>query len=147
MFGANGPFWSQKWPILIKEHRQKTLVTPSRFWPLRGWRVWEWGGSERIRANILWGTVWANILSDIFERSSKNLWKMIPADVKANKPKRNKRSGGCNLKMFYYLQNLKNNVRKVCIFHLILLDILSILILSVRNKGRGEGFCLTDKIC
>ena len=62
---------------------------------------------------------------------------MIPADVKANKPKRNKRSGGCNLKMFYYLQKLKNNVRKVCIFHLILLDILSILILSVRNKGRG----------
>ena len=25
---------------------------------------------------------------------------MIPADVKANKPKRNKRSGGCTLKFF-----------------------------------------------
>ena len=34
---------------------------------------------------------------------------MIPADVKAYKTKRNKRSGGCMLTIFYkkYLQNLK----------------------------------------
>ena len=47
-----------------------------------------------------------------------------------------------------YLQNLKYNVNSGCIFHLILIGILSILILSVNNEGRGGGgFCLTEKIC
>ena len=36
LFGTNGSFWTQKWPILIREHRQKTLVTLSGFWPLKG---------------------------------------------------------------------------------------------------------------
>ena len=38
-----------------------------------------------------------------------------------------------------YLQNLKYNVKGACIFHLILVDILSILILSVKNRGVGVG--------
>ena len=49
------------------------------------------------------------------------------------KTKRNKRSGDC------ILQNLKYNVKKLCTFHLILVGILSILILSVKNRGGREG--------
>ena len=45
-----------------------------------------------------------------------------------------------------YIQNLKYNVKRTCIFHLILVSILSILILSVENRGRG-GFQSGDKIC
>ena len=45
-----------------------------------------------------------------------------------------------------YLQNLKYNVNSGCIFHLILVGILSILILSVKNTGGGwGGFCLWKK--
>ena len=60
---------------------------------------------------------------------------MVPADVKANK---NKRIWWLYLTNFYkrYLQNLKYIVKKVCIFHLILVGILSILPLSVKNRGR-----------
>ena len=47
-----------------------------------------------------------------------------------------------------YPQNLKYNVKRGCIFHLILVGIPSILILSVKNRGAGggRGACLTDKI-
>ena len=38
-----------------------------------------------------------------------------------------------------YLQNLKYNVKRTRIFHLILFGILSILILSVKNSGEGGG--------
>ena len=38
-----------------------------------------------------------------------------------------------------YLQNLKNNVRRVCIFHLILVSIPSIVILSIKNRGGLGG--------
>ena len=77
---------------------------------------------------------------------------MIPADVKTNKIKtRDKRSGGCrHLANFYknYLQNLKYNVKKECIFHLIVIGILSILILSFKKvrKGGWRGGCSMDKI-
>ena len=39
--------------------------------------------------------------------------------------------------MTKYLQNVKCNVKKVYIFHLILFGILSILILSIKNTNRG----------
>ena len=39
-----------------------------------------------------------------------------------------------------FFQNLKSNVKRACIFLLILVDILSILILSVKNREWGEGF-------
>ena len=39
-------------------------------------------------------------LTDNTEWSSKNLWKMISADVKAKKTIRNKRSGGSVLQIF-----------------------------------------------
>ena len=64
---------------------------------------------------------------------------MIPADVKANK---NKRIWWLYLTNFYkkYLQNLKYIVKKVFIFHLILVGILSILPLSIKNRGGwGRG--------
>ena len=43
------------------------------------------------------------------------------------------------LKIFYkkYLQNLKDSVKRACIFHLILVGILSILIVFVKNRGGG----------
>ena len=47
-----------------------------------------------------------------------------------------------------YLQNVKYNVNKGCIFHLTLVGIPSTLIFSIKNRGvRGGGLgCLTDKI-
>ena len=45
-----------------------------------------------------------------------------------------------------YLQNLKFNVKRACIFHLTLPGILSILILSVKNRlGGGGGVGLTAR--
>ena len=61
----------------FREHQQKTFATLSGFWSLRGW-----GAS----ANLLKRKICVeNIFSDIFDWSSKNFWKMITADVKANK--------------------------------------------------------------
>ena len=55
------------------------------------------GLSESVKEENLWQKYF---FSDIFEWSSKNLWKMTPVDVKANKTKRNKRSGGFILQFF-----------------------------------------------
>ena len=77
-----------------------------------------------------------NLFSDNVERSSKHLWKMVSADVKAN-VKQNER----------HLQNLKCSVKSACIFHLILVGIASSLIFSIKNSGDGgKVFCLTEKI-
>ena len=97
----------------------------SGFWRLRlrGW--------ERVVAGGRGG--WVNLLkkgkfvtriffSDNVELSSKNLSKMISADVKANIKQEIKGSGGCILQIFMtskYLQTLKYNVKKVCVFHVI----------------------------
>ena len=69
--------------------------------------------------------------SDNLEWSSKNLWKIISADV------RKKRTNGCISFNFYrkYLQNLKYSVDRACIFYLILLGIPSRLVLPVKNRG------------
>ena len=75
---------------------------------------------------------------------------MIPADVKANKNKMNFYIWWLHLTNFYkkYLENLKYNVKKVCSLHLIFVGILSILILSVKNRdGGGRGGFLKDKTC
>ena len=53
-----------------------------------------------------------------------------------------------------YLQNVKYNVKRACIFHLIFVSVLSNVILSGKNRGAGgeEGvgvggwLYLTDKI-
>ena len=53
-----------------------------------------------------------------------------------------------NLANFYkkYLQNLKYNVKKVCIFHLILVGIVSILILPHEEQGdQAEGGLLNGQ--
>ena len=74
---------------------------------------------------------------------------MISADVKleAKKKKKQGKIWWLYLKKFYkkHLQNLKYSVKRTCIFHLILVDILSILILSIKNRGRVGG-CLMNKI-
>ena len=63
---------------------------------------------------------------------------MISADVLQQEIKR---SGSC-IQIFIkegsiLLQNLKYNVKRACIFHLILVDFLFILIFSVKKKGVG----------
>ena len=45
-----------------------------------------------------------------------------------------------------YLQNIKYNVKRVCIFHLILFGTPSSSILSVKNRGQG-GYLMDNKIC
>ena len=92
----------------------KKLVTFSRFW-LRGWGRGVW-------VNLLKRKIWdKNLFSDNVEWSSKNLWKMMSADVKAN------------IKQ----QEIKDVV--AVSYNLILVSIPSILILSVKNKGLGGG--------
>ena len=44
----------------------------------------------------------------------------------------------------YYFEVLKDNVKRVCIFHIILVNNSSSLITSVKNRGEWEGFNLTD---
>ena len=54
-----------------------------------------------------------------------------------------------------YVQNLKYNIKGACIFHLILVGILSILILSIKNRRLGKRcllngqnpFSMTKVIC
>ena len=77
---------------------------------------------------------------------------MIALMQKLTKTTKSKISGGLYLKSFYktYVQNLKYNIKGACVFHLILVGILSILILSVKNRGWGggvAGFLLMNKIC
>ena len=57
------------------------------------------------------------------------------------KTTKSKISGGLYVTSFYnmYVQNLKYNIKGACMFHLILVGILSILILSVKNRGRVGG--------
>ena len=66
--------------------------------------------------------------------------------LKLIKTTRNKRSGVCILQILIR-STFKYNVKKACIFHLILVGILSILILAVKNREEGGGACLTSKIC
>ena len=67
---------------------------------------------------------------------------MIAVMQKLIKTTKIKISGGSILFQVFirciYVQNLKYNIKRACIFHLILAGILSILILSVENEG-GEG--------
>ena len=62
----------------------------------------------------------------------------ISADEEANK---SNKKWWLYLTNFYkmYVQNLKYNIKVACIFYLILVDILFILILSVKNRGVGGG--------
>ena len=95
---------------------------------------------EGVRESIKKGKFVTKIsFSDNVEWSSKNLWKMISADVKANKNNNKQKIWWLYLTNFYkrYLQNLKYNVKRVCILRLILFGILSILILSVKYRGGG----------
>ena len=66
----------------LREHQQKNFVMLSRFWPLRGR-----GGVVVVWVNPLKKKICdKNLsLSDNAEWSSKNLRKMISADIKANK--------------------------------------------------------------
>ena len=66
---------------------------------------------------------------------------MISADVKANKNKKDKKDLlALYLTNFYekYLQNLKHNVTRACIFHLILVGVLSISIFYIKNRGDDD---------
>ena len=99
--------------------------------------------------------------SDNVEENSKNLWKMMSADVKANMKQHEIKDLVTYLTILCkkYLQNLKYNVNRGCIFHLILGGIPSTLILPIKNRG-VRGFlnwqddspkwhliCLVNTIC
>ena len=85
---------------------------------------------------------------------------MISADVKANKNNKKYKIWWLYLTNFYKMchQNMKYNIKGVCIFHLILVNILSMLILSIikshflRNTGKAWNdvfkfsFVLNDDI-
>ena len=63
----------------LRKHRQKPFVTHSGFWPL-----WGWGGGGWVN-QLKKENFWQIFFSVNVEWSSKKLWKMISADVKANK--------------------------------------------------------------
>ena len=119
----------------IREHKQKTFNTLSRFWLGGGEGLSESFKKENLRQK-----------SFFTECSSRDLWKMISADVKLIKTTKNKRVGGSirhkmNVQKLNW-NTININIKGACIFHLILVGIL-ILILSVKNRGS----CLMDKIC
>ena len=61
----------------------------------------------------------------MLNESSKNLWKMISADIKGNiKQQEIKDLVGVSTNFYRkYLQNLKYNVKRVCVFRLILVKV------------------------
>ena len=103
-------------------------------WVLRKWKDVK---VEKFRAfpTCIW-TKSNSCLEKIMNEASKSLWKMISADVKTNKNNKKKKIWWLYLTHFYktYLQNLKQ----------ILVGILSILILSVKNRGK-VGFLLNGQ--
>ena len=80
-------------------HQQKTL---SR---LTG------GLGKSVKKENLWRKYF---FSDIVEWSSKYFWKIIPADAKANKNKRNKRCDGSILQIFEYLSKVPSKLEIQC---------------------------------
>ena len=64
----------------------------------------------------------------------------MSADVKVSIRQQEMKDLVVHLTIFYksYLQNLKYNVKSGCIFHLILVGILSISLLPIKNRGRGS---------
>ena len=61
----------------------------------------------------------------MLNESSKNLWKMISADIKGNiKQQEIKDLVGVSTNFYRkYLQNLKYNIKRVCVFRLILVKV------------------------
>ena len=88
----------------IRQHHQKTFVRLSIFRLLKGL----WGPSDSVEKENFW---WKFFFSDIVEWSSKDLWKMIPADVKAITNKKKWKIWWLYLTNFCekYLQSLKYN--------------------------------------
>ena len=134
---------------MVKGVPTKIFVTLSGFWVLR---VWGKSFSESVKKRKLLTKIF---FSGNFEWSSKNLWKMMSAGVKK-----------CNIKQeikdlvavsynffkkYIHSKVEKYSVKKSCIFHLILVDIPSILILSVKSKGMGLAWqnllSMTQVIC
>ena len=85
--------------------------------------------------------------SDNVEWSSKNLWKMMSSDVKANIKQWEIRDPVAYITNFCerYLQNLKYYVKRGCIFYFRLVGIPSIFILSVKIRRSGGGFYLNKQ--
>ena len=65
-----------KYPFWLRKHRQKTFVTHSGFWLLKGW-----GWVNPIKMENFWGS----FLFQLMLNEVLNNLKMISADVKANK--------------------------------------------------------------
>ena len=103
--------------LRVREHQQKTFVMLKIFWLLRGWGV---RSNPLKKENLWWKYFFQVMLNEVLKIcekmiSAENIWWLY-------------------LRNFYkkYLQNLKQNVKRTCVFHLILVSILSILILFVK---------------
>ena len=113
-----------------RDLQQKTFVTRSQFRPLRGWRVGVWLNSLK-KENSRQKSFFQIILKKVLKICEK--WKMTYHTILCKK----------------YLQNLKRNVKRGCIFHLILVGIP----LSIKSRGvRGllnwqDSLALTKIIC
>ena len=116
---------------LVRKHRQKKIVMLSGFWPLRGW-----GG---LRETVKKGKfVTKTFSADNFEWSSNNLWKMMSANAKANAKQQEVKDLVVYILQMFIRGTFKTwIIKRGCIFHSILVGIPFILILSVKNRGRG----------
>ena len=80
--------------------------------------------------------------SDNVEWSSKNLWKMVSSDVKANKNNKKSKILWLLLTNFCkkYLQNLRYNVKSACIFIWFWLIFYPLWYCPLKIGGMGRGF-------
>ena len=81
----------------------------------------------------------------------RELWKFVENDIcwckSSYKTTRNKRSGGCILQIFIRssFKTWNTMSKRVCIFHLFLVGIPSILILSIKNRWEVGGGLLNGQ--
>ena len=114
--------WCLTWPLIAKSIFSKFCI---KFWKILFWWLREYQQKKFIMLSRFWMLRgWGRGLSESIKKGkfvTKILFQII-------------------------LKTTFKHVKNACIFHLILIAILSILILSVKNSGQeGEG-SLTDKI-
>ena len=101
-----------------REHQQKTFVTLGRFWPLQGLAGW-----ERVSMNLIKTSLWQKslaIASNVEQSYEK--WDLPWYDVKTKKERKRTDGAVSNVFSKIYLQNLIYSVKRLFVFHLILID-------------------------
>ena len=101
-----------------REHQQKTFVTLGRFWPLQGLAGW-----ERVSMNLIKTSLWQKslaIASNVEQSYEK--WDLPWYDVKTKKERKRTDGAVSNVFSKIYLQNFIYSVKRLFVFHLILID-------------------------